>query len=63
MPTKLKSRTPIKSKRRRIPSLHPGVMLREEFMAPLGLSANALAIAICVPATRIVEIVRESAVA
>ena len=34
-------------------------MLREEFMKPLGLSANALAIALRVPVTRISEIVRE----
>ena len=34
-------------------------MLREEFMNPLGLSANALAIALRVPVTRITEIVRE----
>jgi len=34
-------------------------MLREEFMVPMGLSANALAIAIGVPATRIGEIVNE----
>jgi addiction module HigA family antidote len=34
-------------------------MLREEFMVPMGLSANALAIAIGVPATRIGEIVHE----
>lgn len=39
--------------------LHPGEMLREEFMKPLGLSANALAIALRVPVTRISEIVRE----
>ena len=39
--------------------LHPGEMLREEFMKPLGLSANALAIALRVPVTRITEIVRE----
>lgn len=38
---------------------HPGEMLREEFMKPLGLSANALAIALRVPVTRISEIVRE----
>ena len=41
------------------PALHPGEMLREEFMKPLGLSANALAIALRVPVTRISEIVRE----
>jgi addiction module HigA family antidote len=34
-------------------------MLREEFLVPLGLSANALAIAIGVPATRVSEIVNE----
>jgi addiction module HigA family antidote len=39
--------------------IHPGEMLREEFMKPLGLSANALAIELRVPVTRISEIVRE----
>jgi addiction module HigA family antidote len=34
-------------------------MLREEFLAPLGISANALSIALRVPATRIHEIVNE----
>jgi addiction module HigA family antidote len=34
-------------------------MLREEFLAPMGLSSNALAMAIGVPATRIGEIVNE----
>jgi len=42
-----------------MPALHPGEMLREEFMKPLGLSANALAMALRVPVTRISEIVRE----
>ena len=37
--------------------IHPGEILREEFMEPLGLSANALAISLGVPATRIHEIV------
>jgi addiction module HigA family antidote len=36
---------------------HPGEMLREEFLVPLGLSQNALALKIRVPATRIGEIV------
>jgi antitoxin HigA-1 len=39
--------------------VHPGEMLREEFMVPLGLSANALALALRVPSTRISEIVAE----
>jgi addiction module HigA family antidote len=34
-------------------------MLREEFMVPLGLSANAVAMAMRVPTTRITEIVNE----
>jgi len=37
---------------------HPGEVLREEFMKPLGLSANALALALQVPATRIGDILR-----
>ena len=36
---------------------HPGEMLREEFLTPLGISQNALALKIRVPATRIGEIV------
>jgi addiction module HigA family antidote len=39
--------------------LHPGEMLREDFMKPLGLSSNALALELRVPVTRISEIVRE----
>lgn len=39
--------------------VHPGEVLREEFLEPLGMSANALAIALRVPAPRINDIVRE----
>ena len=39
--------------------MHPGEVLREEFLAPLGLSSNALARALGVTAARINEIVRE----
>ena len=39
--------------------IHPGEVLREEFLAPLGMSANALAMALHVPAPRINDIVRE----
>jgi len=39
--------------------IHPGEFLREDFMKPLGLSANALAMELRVPVTRISEIVRE----
>ena len=37
---------------------HPGAILSEEFLAPLELSANALAQATGVPANRISEILR-----
>ncbi len=37
---------------------HPGEILMEEFLEPLGLSQNALAQAIDVPANRISELVR-----
>jgi addiction module HigA family antidote len=37
---------------------HPGEVLAEEFMAPLGLSANALALALRVPATRVGAILK-----
>ncbi len=39
--------------------VHPGEILREEFMAPLGLSANALARALHVTPARITDIARE----
>jgi len=39
---------------------HPGEVLREEFLSPLGMSAHQLAEAIDVPADRISEIVRET---
>ena len=38
-------------------STHPGEMLREEFLVPLGITQNALALKIRVPATRIGDIV------
>jgi addiction module HigA family antidote len=37
---------------------HPGEVLGEEFLKPLGMSANALALALRVPATRIGAIVK-----
>jgi antitoxin HigA-1 len=37
---------------------HPGEILREEFMVPLGLSARALGAAIGVPANRLSDIAR-----
>jgi len=40
-------------------AIHPGEILREEFLLPMEMSANALAIALQVPAPRINDIVRE----
>ena len=37
---------------------HPGDVLSEEFLKPLGMSVNALALALRVPATRIGAIVK-----
>lgn len=37
---------------------HPGEVLSEEFLRPLGMSANALAMALRVPATRIGAILK-----
>jgi len=42
-----------------MPTVHPGEVLREDFMKPLGLSINKLALDLHVPATRIGEIVHE----
>lgn len=39
--------------------VHPGEILREEYLLPLGMSANALAQALRVPASRINDIVLE----
>jgi addiction module HigA family antidote len=40
-----------------IPNIHPGEILWEEFLVPMGISQNALARAISVPPRRINEIV------
>lgn len=39
--------------------VHPGEVLREDFLRPAGLTANALAKALHVPAPRINDVVRE----
>ena len=39
--------------------VHPGEVLREDFLIPAGMSANALAAALHVPAPRVNDIVRE----
>ena len=42
---------------RKLPPIHPGEVLLEEFLKPMGLSQNRLALAIRVHARRINEIV------
>ena len=42
---------------RKLPNIHPGEVLLEEFLTPMGISQNALARAIGVPPRRINEIV------
>ena len=39
--------------------IHPGEILREEFLEPLNMAPHALALALGVPSTRISDIVRE----
>jgi len=43
----------------KLPPIHPGEILREEFVKPRGLSRNALSRALNVPPRRINEIVLE----
>ena len=43
----------------RMRPVHPGEVLREDYLVPLEMSVNALALALAVPATRIHEIVKE----
>lgn len=39
--------------------VHPGEVLREDYLVPLDMSANALAKALNVPAPRVNDVVRE----
>jgi antitoxin HigA-1 len=62
--TDMRSRSPttiegkvMANNKRTMPPIHPGETLREDFMKPLGLTANRLAINLRVPAARIGEIV------
>jgi plasmid maintenance system antidote protein VapI len=47
------------AKSNRLPPIHPGEILHEDFMKPLGLSMNRLALDLRVPVTRIAEIVHQ----
>jgi addiction module HigA family antidote len=44
---------------KKLKPVHPGEILQEEFMKPLGLSMNRMAMDLRVPVTRIADIVNE----
>ncbi len=44
---------------RKLRPVHPGEILREEFLKPLGISMNGLALDLRVPVTRIAELVHK----
>ena len=46
-----------RTRRNRIPFPHPGETIREDYLKPLGMSVNRLALELRVPATRMTEIV------
>lgn len=46
-------------KSQKLPPIHPGAILREDYMVPLGLSMNRLALALHVTVPRVAEIVHE----
>ena len=43
----------------KLPPVHPGEILREEFLVPLQMTPHALSLALQIPATRINDIVLE----
>lgn len=47
-----------KRRKRDMPPVHPGEILKADFLEPLGLSVNALSRAIGVPRTRLNDVVR-----
>jgi addiction module HigA family antidote len=51
-------RAPVPGPADKLPPVHPGEVLAEEFLGPLGLSQNKAALAMRVPARRINEIVK-----
>ena len=43
----------------KLPNIHPGEILKEEFLIPLNLSAYRLSLSIGIPQTRISEIIHK----
>jgi addiction module HigA family antidote len=48
----------MRTKTKTTPPVHPGETLREDFLKPMGMTANRLATELFVPVTRINDIVR-----
>jgi addiction module HigA family antidote len=58
----LKKRSPVGKpmcKNKKLKPVHPGEILREEFVKPLGLRMNRMALDLSVPLTRVADIVHE----
>jgi antitoxin HigA-1 len=49
----------MRRRKKLLPPIHPGEILREDYLKPLRLSMNRLALDLRVPVTRISEIVHE----
>jgi len=45
------------AKKKKLPPVHPGEVLREDYLLPTGVTVNALALALRVPVSRMYEIV------
>ena len=45
------------AKKQKLPPVHPGEVLREDYLIPAGMTVNALALALRVPVSRMYEIV------
>lgn len=56
--TEAKKKIAPMTRKRRIALAHPGEILREEFLRPLNLAPNALALALRVPSNRIYAILQ-----
>lgn len=46
-----------KKSKREIAPVHPGEILKEEFLVPLGMSANRLSLLLAVPSGRVTQII------
>jgi addiction module HigA family antidote len=57
MPRHLPTRQPRVQRKRDIPPVHPGEILKGDFLDPLGMSVNALSRSIKVPRARLNDIV------